>query len=233
MPTPQQIQNDILFWLGSQDREHMTFLNLGIDPSAAGSLKTEAARLQAAYENAARTQNVQEMLRLSGPSQALKRAAYTESQKRWIGWLFPVFYDHIRREIDYALTRIQRPLSAQEEICFWTQIGAEHAVMAAHLLDPTEARAFQEAMNQYAKMDNLHKSCASQIMPSMVALTERSARELNRFFTTAERANLKSVIHPTLAAHIVREGRRFVQTMSRLTPGSLPGQRRVVVGAIG
>ena len=156
------------------------------------------------------------MLRLAGPSQALKQRAYAESQQRWIGWLFPVFYDHVRREIDYALARIQRPLSAQEEVCFWTQIGAEHAVMAAHLLDPTEAQAFQEAMNQYVKMDGLHKSCAGQIMLSMVALTERSARELDRFFTTAERANLKSVIHPTLSAHIVREGRRFVQTMQAL-----------------
>ena len=216
MPTPQQIRDDILFWLGSQDREHMTFLNLGIDQGAAGPLKAEAARLQAAYESAARTQNVQEMLRLAWPSQALKQRAYAESQQRWIGWLFPVFYDHVRREIDYALTRIQRPLSAQEEVCFWTQIGAEHAVMAAHLLDPMEVQAFQEAMNQYVKMDGLHKSCAGQIMPSMVALTERSARELDRFFTTAERANLKSVIHPTLAAHIVREGRRFVQTMQAL-----------------
>lgn len=216
MTTPQQVQNDILFWLGSQDREHMLFLNLGIDAGAAGPLKVEAGRLQAAYENAARTQNIQEILRLSGPSQALKKAAFAESQRRWIGWLFPVFYDHIRREIDYALTRIERTLSAQEEICFWTQIGAEHAVMAAHLLDPTEVVAFRGAMNEHAKMDGLHKSCATQIMPSLIALTERSARELDVFFTVAEKANFKSVIHPTLAAHIVREGRRFVQTMQTL-----------------
>ena len=216
MPTPQQIRDDILFWLGSQDREHMTFLNLGIDSGAAGPLKAEAARLQTAYESAARTQNVQEMLRLAGPSQALKQRAYAESQQRWIGWLFPVFYDHVRREIDYALARIQRPLSVQEEVCFWTQIGAEHAVMAAHLLDPTEAQAFQEALNQYAKMDVLHKSCAAQVMPSMKALTERAARELDVFFTNTKMMNPKSVIHPVLQDHIIREGRRFIQTMQML-----------------
>ena len=216
MPTPEQIQDDILFWLGSQDREHMLFMKLGIDPGSAGVLHAEAGRLHAAYENAARTQNIQELLRLSGPSQALKQMAYAESQRRWIGWLFPVFYDHIRREIDYALTRLQRPISVQEEICFWTQIGAEHAVMAAHLLDPTEQTAFRGAMQEYMKMDNLHKSCAAQMMPSMVALTERVAKELDMFFTTAEKAKFRSVIHPTLAAHIVREGRRFVQTMQAM-----------------
>ena len=230
MPTPEQIQDDILFWLGTQDREHMLFMKLGIDPGSAGALYAETARLHAAYEAAARTQNIPELLRLSGPSQALKQMAYAESQRRWIGWLFPVFYDHIRREIDYALTRLQRPISVQEEICFWTQIGAEHAVMAAHLLDPTEQQAFRSAMQEHMKMDNLHKSCAAQIMPSMqaltrrmnpgeagmVALTERAAKELDVFFTTAEKAKFKSVIHPTLAAHIVREGRRFVQTMQAM-----------------
>ena len=209
-------REDILFWLGSQDREHNLFLKLGIDPNSAPQLHAEATRLHAAYENAARTQNIPELLRLSGPSQELKRAAYAMSQQRWIGWLFPVFYDHIRREIDYALTRIQRPITPQEEICFWTQIGAEHAAMAAHLLDPTEMIPFQQAMNQYAKMDGLHKSCANQIVPSMQTLTERAARELDAFFTNTKLLKPKSVIHPVLQEHIIREGRRFVQTMQAM-----------------
>ena len=214
---PPKAEEDILFWLGDQDREHMLFIKLGIDPTSAGArLHAEASRLHVAFENAARTQNLQELVRLSGPSQQLKRSAYALSQQQWIGWLFPIFYDHVRRETDYALTRIQRPLTPQEEICYWTQIGAEHASMAAHLLDPTELIPFQQAMAEYVKMDNLHKSCAAQVMPSMQALTERAARELDAFFTNTKQKKPKSVIHPVLQDHIIREGRRFVQTMQLL-----------------
>lgn len=221
--TPQQVQDEALFWLGSQDREHMLFLKLGMDPAASNGMQAEASRLHAAYEDANRRRDISALLALSTPSQALKRTAYDASRQKWIGWLFPLFYDHTRREIDYALTRIhrgsQRPLSPQEEICFWTQIGAEHAAMTAQLLDPTEKLAMQLAMREYTKMDQLHTSCAGQIMPSLLALTTRSAKELDSFFTTAEKAKLKSVIHPVLVAHIVREGRRFVQTMQALSNG--------------
>ena len=206
----------------------MLFLKLGMDPTASNGMQTEASRLHAAYEKAAQAGDTRALMNLSGPSQALKQAAYTTSQQKWIGWLFPVFYDHTRREIDYALTRIRRNLTPTEEICFWTQIGAEHAVMAAQLLDPTERAAINAAMQQYMKMENLHASCDAQVMPSLVALTERGASELDRFFTQAEQAKYKSVIHPVLAAHIVREGRRFVQTMQTLVSPAVSGIGRAV-----
>lgn len=216
MPTPEQIRNDILFWLGNQDREHNLFLKLGIDPNTRRDLYNEASRLNTAYTTANNAGNLEELVRLSGPSQALKTEAYNAAKTGWIGWLFPVFYDHIRREIDFALTRINRPVSPQEEICFWTQIGAEHAVMAAHLLDPTESAAIHEAMTRYTNMKSLHDACRAQIIPSMVALTERAAKELDTFFTGAAIAKPQSVIHPVLQDHIIREGRRFVQTMEAI-----------------
>ena len=221
MPTPEQVRNDILFWLGSQDREHMLFMKLGIDPDTRKDLYNEATRLHMAFTKAAQTGNIDELVRLSSPSQILKTEAFNASQKQWIGWLFPIFYDHIRREIDYAITKINRPVTPQEEICFWTQIGAEHAAMAAHLLDPTEKIAFQDAMARNAIMENIHSSCAAQIMPSVVALTERAARDLDNFFMSVQQTKPKSVIHPVLADHIIREGRRFVQTMEMMSRPSI------------
>lgn len=226
---PEQVRNDILFWLGDQDREHNLFLKLGIDPNTRRDLYNEASRLNEAYTRAAQAQNLEELVRLSGPSQALKTEAYNAAKAGWIGWLFPVFYDHIRREIDYALRRINpafggasRPISAQEEICFWTQIGAEHAVMAAHLLDPTESAAIHEAMKRYTNMKSLHDACRAQIMPSMVALTERAARDLDMFFAPPPAGQApKSVIHPVLQDHIIREGRRFIQTMEAINRPSI------------
>ena len=212
MPTQEQIMNDINFWLGNQDREHMLFLQLGLQDAA---LKSEATQLLNAYTQAAQAGDTNALLNIAPRSQDLKtRCADRSNSGEWIGWLFPIFYEHIRREIDYALTRIQRDPTPQEEACFWTQIGAEHAIMAVQLLDPSEKEAQMLGFEEWMKLEKLHSQCTQQVMPAFVEMSRQAAVQLDNFFNTAKRAGVKSVIHPALADHIIREGQRFIETMN-------------------
>ena len=232
MPTQEQVYNDINFWLGSQDREHMLFLQLGLlDPA----LKAEATQLLNAYTQAAQMRDANALLAIVPQSQDLKvRCAARSNSGEWIGWLFPIFYEHIKREIDYAMIRIQRDLTPQEEACFWTQIGAEHAIMAVQLLDPSEQEAQIAGFEEYLKLVNLHSQCTQQVMPAFLEMSKRAAVELDNFFNTAKREKVKSVIHPALADHIIREGQRFIETMQIIqavprSTGQGPGQDPNVV----
>lgn len=219
MPTEQQIRDDVHFWLGDQDREHNLFFALGVEEPG---FRAEAQRLYEAYtvaqQRAQQTGSVDELLAIAPASQDLKHRLFEASKNRWIGWLYPLFYDHVRREIDYALTRVQRDLTPQEELCFWTQIGAEHAAMAAQLLDPTEHEAVLEGFNQAGNLTKLHDACQQQVMPSFVELTRRAATDLDTYAKIAASGAVKSVIHPTLAQHIIREGQRFMDLVN--SPGA-------------
>ena len=222
MPTEQQIRDDVTFWLADQDREHNLFFALGVEEPA---FRAEAQRLYDAYSQ--QRGSIEELLALAGPSQDLKQRLIEVSNNRWIGWLFPLFYEHVKREIDYALTRIQRDLSAEEELCFWTQIGAEHAAMAAQLLDPTEHDAVLEGFRQAGNFSQLHDACQQQVMPAFVEMTRRAAAELDAYAKIAASGQVKSVIHPVLAQHIIREGQRFLQLLDS------PGARAVANGNMG
>ena len=222
MPTEQQIRDDVNFWLGDQDREHNLFLALGVEEPG---FRAEAERLYQAYTAAQQRGSIDELLSIAPASQDLKQRLSEASRNRWVGWLFPVFYDHIKREIDYALTRVQRDLMAQEEMCFWTQIGAEHAAMAAHLLDPTEHAAVLEGFRQAGNLTKLHEACSQQVMPAFIELSRQAAAELDAYAKTAASGAVKSVIHPTLAQHILREGQRFMQLLDS------PGAQAVAAGA--
>ena len=215
MPTEQQIRDDVHFWLGDQDREHNLFFALGVEEPG---FRAEAQRLYEAYTAAQQRGSVEELLAIAPASQDLKHRLFEASKNRWIGWLFPLFYDHVRREIDYALTRVQRDLTPQEELCFWTQIGAEHAAMAAQLLDPTEHEAVLEGFRQAGNLTKLHDACQQQVMPSFVELTRRAATDLDTYAKIAASGAVKSVIHPTLAQHIIREGQRFMQLLVTVPP---------------
>lgn len=218
MPSQQQVHDDIQFWLGNQDREHNLFLSLGLeDPN----LRLEAARLYDAYEKAKASGSDEALLHLVAPSQDLKRRAYELSDGgKWIGWLFPLFYDHTRREIDYAMARIQRDLSDEEECAFWTLIGAEHAAMAAQLLDPREHAAVLKGFQISEDFQNLHEGCKQTVMPSFIELSRRAGEELDAYAKAS--GNLKSVIHPALGAHIIREGQRFLQLLDTATVPAAP-----------
>ena len=219
--TPTQIDDELRFWL-NQDREHNLFMFLGLEEPA---LKAAAKELHDRYAHLfslRRGDNLQMMLRDVVPaSQALKRRAIAMQERgAWIGWLFPSFIAHIRDEIDVMLARI-RPggIQSRDELCFGNRMNADHLAFASHLVDPSEATA-KAAIDGKLRPDAVlaTNQCFTDTYGSLLELSRRTGREVDAFFSNLDLRAVKDVIHPALAAHVVREGKRFLQVIDQRLP---------------
>lgn len=222
MPTQAQIDDEILFWLGQQEREHMMLMVLGVQEP---NIRAEALKLHQTYEAAAARQDTRTLLTLTGPSQALKRAAQQAATTGWIGFLYPGLYGHMIDEVDYALKRAAGQMTPRDATCFWAKERAELAIVTAKLLDPSETEMTKTAMQHHVNLRDLQNACRR---PSMDGLSTRALLQavtaLDRF-EEGDVPRAKNIIPPMLAAHELREGRRaeaILAAMSRTptTPGS-------------
>ena len=166
---------------------------------------------------------MQKGLQILTQAQNFKTRALAAASTHWVGWIFPLFIEHTKRELDYMLMRISPSgLSARDELCFGNRINAEHVAFAAHLLDPSEHHAFAALGTPLGtNADALANRCIQETYGSLLALSQRSGADIDKLFTGIDLTKTKSVIHPVLAAHVVREGKRFLQTMAAMPP--VPG----------
>ena len=212
--------DDIVFW-SRQLSEHALFLSIGLEVEP---WRTRAAQMHERWE-AVRAQMPATLARaqiaISGPIQdlrALKVDVYTTLESgRWLGWLFPLFVDHTRRELDYFTQRVfYGGYDASTTTCVNLAFMREHALFAAQLCDPTEATLMKEAADFAGQFAVLQGGC-SAVGAQFLDMTIRAGDALDQFFTGAPLTQKgASVIHPVLAEHVVREGRRFTETMRAL-----------------
>lgn len=218
--TPTQ---EFEFW-GRQATEHALFMHLGLEDPA---LKKQALDIHNGLKSWYDTLQLDPFLKNLETSMAFKRAVLARlNAGEWLGWLYPDFVDHVLREEEYFLAKLSqgvgggRGMPANIETATWLRFMGEHAQFAAQLVDPTEAQAMSRAAALARRFEGLHAGCThSTCGPQMVALSERAGRELDAFFSGMKPAKPKSIIHPVLAAHVVREGRRFVETMRGMLAG--------------
>ena len=223
---PAQIEDDVRFWLG-QDAEHNLFLALGFQDAP---LKDQALRLHGAMAEALQKDDLGAALALVPQSQAFKQRALAQARQRWTGWNYPAFIDHLHREIDWMLVRrLARPtgLESPEELCAANQLTADHAVLAAYLLDPSEHALIGQALQLHGQAKQLAVAgCAQAVLPSVVAISRQALADADRFVNTVRTRNAASIIHPILAAHIDREGKRWLGRVSSIpVPVPRPGCR--------
>ena len=206
--TRTEAEDDLRFWL-RQDMEHHLFYTLGLRDAA---LRDQAKRILEAYEQALARDDLRAGLeRILPYSQAFKTHVLdVMATGRRVGSLYPLFFEHTRMELDVMLARIsQRGITAAEELCAGNRIDAEHAAFAAHLLDPTEVDAQVVADGAARVAGELARACTRTMLPSLLELSRRSAKALDAFVVD-DLPKRRSVIHPTLARHVEREGKRFL-----------------------
>ena len=125
----------------------------------------------------------------------------------WLGAVYPQFVDHILRELIYFENRMNgKYLNYAEEVLFWNTINSEHAGFASHLLDPSEVVLTDKADETSKK---IRAQPASADIASIVMAIEAGANllEFNKeAYQAVLNGQLKSVIHPTLLRHVIREG---------------------------
>lgn len=214
------VADDIEFW-GRQESEHMLFMSLGLVDK---DLKRRAEGLHNSWEAFRRgPRRVNDAIPLVLTTQEFKAQVLTRlNNGEFLGWLFPLFVDHIRREGDYFLAALRgQKFDSCTEAQIWLTFMAEHSAFAAHLLDPSEAEEIRKALELQSQLGALFHNCGSALSDQFKALTMKSGQDLDAYFNSlgiGKPDGAKSVIHPLLAEHVVREGRRFLQTMQMLQP---------------
>lgn len=212
-------ESEINFW-ARQFSEHALFFSLGIeDPGYRGAAKA----LHVAWERARPTLNTQPavMLSMCRELRAYKVDLFGRlNSGQWLGWIYPTFVDHTRRELDLFVAHLTQavPITRQQEATEWLRFMAEHAAFAAHLMDPIEAARVRQAVAAVGSMERLRVACTNGVTPQLLSLSKRAGEGLDQFVVT-QVSKAKSVIHPVLATHVVREGRRFLLTVDRLRGG--------------
>jgi len=221
--TPQiDYPDEIEFW-SRQLSEHALFVHLGLMDQP---LRIRAQELHQQWEDFRQARKGLPAREVAG--RALGLALDTRSflghvyerlgKGQWIGWLFPLFIDHIRREGDYFIEVLQHKTPDAETTCKnWLVFMAEHAAFAAHLLDPVESAKIRQATAFIGEFERLHGGCAA-INGQLLALTEKTGKDLDQYFMQLGigTPKLKSIIHPVLAEHVVREGKRFLMIVERI-----------------
>jgi hypothetical protein len=221
--------DEIEFW-SRQLSEHALFVHLGLLDMP---LRTRALELHQQWEAYRQARKGLPPLEASGralglalDTRGLLVHVYDRLAKgQWIGWLWPLFIDHIRREGDYFIDIMQHKTPNAENTCkTWLVFMAEHAAFAAHLLDPTEAAKIRAATAYIGEFERLHGGC-NALNEQLLTMTVKAGKDLDNYFTQlgVGSPQLKSIIHPVLAEHVVREGKRFltiVEQMKVSGPGS-------------
>jgi hypothetical protein len=187
-------ESDVDFW-ARQFSEHALFFSLGIeDPS----YRAAARALHTAWERARPSLTVNTILPLCTELRAYKVDLYTQLQSgKWLGWIFPSFVDHTRRELDLFVAHargigIRRELDATE----WLRFMAEHAAFAAHLMDPEEGARVRQAVAATAQLEQLRMACAHGVTPQLLSLSKRAGEGLDRFVVRGDTGLEGEVRHP-------------------------------------
>lgn len=216
------VADDIDFW-SRQISEHALFMSLGLVDK---DLKRRAEGLHNSWEAFRRgPRRVNDAIPLVLTTQDFKTHVLTRlNAGEFLGWLFPLFIDHIRREGDYFLAALRgQKFDPCTETQIWLTFMAEHAAFASHLLDPSEAEQIRRALELQSQLGALFHNCESTIGEQLKMLSLKSGQDLDAYFNglgIGKPGGAKSVIHPVLAEHVVREGRRFLQTMQMLQPAA-------------
>jgi hypothetical protein len=210
--------DDIAFWT-RQLSEHALFFSLGIE------LEPFRSQAKALHNDFERARTLLEGLTLdkaralfSPPVKNLREYQVGLYDKlkggTWAGWIFPLFVQHTTNELDYFVGRAwYAGWKPGESACFNVRFMSEHAAFAAHLLDPSEAALIRQAVAIRGQLEQLETGCAA-VGAQFQVLSKQAGAALDAYLSTQPLTkNGASVIHPVLAAHVVREGRRFLETI--------------------
>ena len=151
------------------------------------------------------------------------------------GFNFPLLVDHIAREAEYFMSSLQKfnqgilePVQDAiiHENVFWLRIMMEHSRFIASLLDQSERNLvnaarkfgddFEVLLNQARDVESMlfQKKPTYPIIGKMNQDSETATEELRNFKKTGleliQTCQIRNVINPLLADHVVREAEHFL-----------------------
>jgi len=130
---------------------------------------------------------------------------------------WPTFFEHVALEGERFAKRLEKfsagkvEYERNEVVDFWSRIMADHADFVAHLLDPEERALVQKAMQTagaWREMKGGSKEKVDDSLDSLIAFKKTAQAGV-------EAGQIKSIIHPLLADHVLREGLKFSDELKR------------------
>ena len=220
-----------LFWL-DQEFEHAKFFLMHMPSPELDAERAQVLRFQNDF--ASRLKQVQaggadrpglagfnrptiELVRRFLDVKRKMEKAQESGQLKSLAW--PTFFEHVALEGERFANRLERfskgkvELDRGEVVSFWSRIMADHADFVAHLLDPEERALIEKSRAAGAAWRELKSGGGSK------GKVEDSLGELIAFKQTAQKGveagQIKSIIHPLLADHVVREALKFSDELKR------------------
>jgi len=130
---------------------------------------------------------------------------------------WPTFFEHVALEGERFANRLEKfsqgkvEYDRSEVLNFWTRIMADHADFVAHLLDPEEKALIQKAMQSagaWRGMKGGSKDKVDDQLDSFITFKKTAQAGV-------EAGKIKSIIHPLLADHVLREALKFSDELKR------------------
>lgn len=199
-------------WFSRQQSEHALFMHIGFEVEP---WKRDAGLLFRNWERARADPRLDVIIPLAQQLRLFQVEAFKcLNRGEWLGWLWASFVDHITHELDLGLAHLTTGVAPTDELCTWIHLLQEHADFTAHLLDPTEKVAITRASDMAIGFAEMVPVCRASDM-QFIALTEKAGAQLNQFLANDVKL-AKSVIHPVLQIHLLREGLRFLAVAQSL-----------------
>ncbi len=199
--------NLIRMW-GPQMAEHALFLHLLLHEPA---LKQQSLSLHSDWKQfllSGRLLDDARLFALLDETRALKEGILRRLDAgEWLGATYPTFVKHILRELIYFEEKLAGvKFTSSDEVAFWNITNSEHASFASHLLDPVHSSLHDEAETTSRMVRSLP---TDNDLASVVMAIEAGA-DLDKWNKSREQeallGQLKSIIHPSLQSHVIREG---------------------------
>ena len=218
-----------LFWL-DQEMEHARFFLMhmpspDLDAQRAQVMRFQndfTARLNSVRSGGADRANLSsfnrptiELVRRFLDVKRRMEKAQESGQLKSLAW--PTFFEHVALEGERFADRLEKfsagkvEMDRSEVVGFWSRIMADHADFIAHLLDPEEKALVQKAMQTsgtWRAMKGGSKDKVDDTLDSFIAFKKTAQAGV-------EAGQIKSIIHPLLADHVLREALKFSDELKR------------------
>lgn len=141
--------------------------------------------------------------------------------------LYPEMQEHLIEEAkvyEDILKHLVKNQLPKKPLCdtlnFWNHIMGEHAEFTDGLLDPSEKELKLMARDFVEKFKILVKECIKESEKKIIKRSKDATEEIKSFKTDATigliEGNIKSIITPLLADHILREANHFLKILDDL-----------------
>ena len=218
-----------LFWL-DQETEHTKFFLMHMPSPDLDTQRAQVQQFQTNFTNqlqkvqsaqvdrsnfASFNQSTIELVRRFFDVKQTLRKAQEQGQLKSLAW--PAFFDHTALEGERFAKRLESfsrgkvEMDRSEVVNFWTRIMADHADFIAHLLDPQEKALIEKAMKtSRAWREVRDRKAADSALDGFIAFKKTAQAGV-------EAGKIKSIIHPLLADHVLREALKFSDELKRVS----------------